>query len=94
MSGAGFAMDAIKRTRGNRSLLKKKGAFEIQKDNTFREKPFHQYAKYTFKKASPKYMIKLREQLRKDKAKRRLKLGVTLVLTIGFGLYILLNLMI
>lgn len=89
MSGAGFAMDAIKRTRGNRSLMKKKGAFEIHKGNTFGKKALDQPTRYTFKKPSSSYLINLREQLRKDKARRLLNTSIALAVAVGAVIYLL-----
>ena len=89
MSGAGFAMDAIKRTRGNRSLIKKKGAFETQKGNTFGKKALDEPTMYTFIKPSSSYLISLREQLRKDKARRLLNTSIALAAAAVATIYFL-----
>jgi len=83
-------LDAIKQLRGNRALLKKKGAFEIQKSNQFSGKPISEYKKYQFKKVSPEYLRKLKTQLSKDRKKEIIKHILILLLSVTVGLIIFL----
>lgn len=83
MNGAGFMLDAIKSLRSNRTLLKKgHGAFNIKEHNTFKGKPISQYRKYSFKKATPAYMRKLRARLSRERKRANIKRLVVLTFSI------------
>lgn len=82
----------MKTFRSNRALLKgNDGVFNIKGHNTFREKPMSAYRKYRFRKATPAYMRNLREKLKADKLKARVKtisilmFSIVLVLLIIWG---------
>ncbi|OEK01317.1 hypothetical protein BFP97_07220 [Roseivirga sp. 4D4] len=83
MNGAGFMLDAIKSLRSNRALLRKRtGAFNIKDHNGFKDKPISAYRKYSFKKATPTYMRKLRAKLSADRKARKIKMIASLIFSI------------
>ncbi|MBO3696853.1 hypothetical protein [Roseivirga sp. E12] len=83
MNGAGFMLAAIKSLRSNRALLRKStGAFNIKEHNAFKGKPISAYRKYSFKKATPAYMRKLRAKLRAERKARKIKMTVAFMFSI------------
>jgi alkylhydroperoxidase/carboxymuconolactone decarboxylase family protein YurZ len=87
MVGGGFGVivDGINRMKSCRALTRKdRGAFDIIRRN---QESIKRRTMPTFKKATPEYMAKLKEQLKRDKVSRKLKvlinLSICLVLSCG-----------
>ncbi len=88
--GGGFMSGAMKSFKSNRALLiKERGAFDIKKIREFKGKPFAEYKKFRFKRASHSYLRKIREATKQDQLNSLLKkvalLLVSIILTVwGF----------
>lgn len=78
-SGAGFAMDAIKRIRSNRALLKKKAPFQIQSENGFIKTT---QKEYTYNKLSVGGLQKLRGKIKDYNEQETRKLYLRIVTSV------------
>ncbi|WP_339794006.1 hypothetical protein [uncultured Imperialibacter sp.] len=86
MHGAGFAIDAIKTLRNNRSLLKGKGAGPYKNfDTAYITDSIISRKAPVYRKASAQYLTNLRAQLAADNRRKALKhsviLGITVIVT-------------
>ncbi|MEQ9378078.1 MAG: hypothetical protein RIG68_23010 [Imperialibacter sp.] len=83
MHGAGFAIDAIKTLRNNRSLLKGKGAGPYKNfDTAYITDTIISRKAPVYRKASAQYLESLRAQLAVDDKQRTIKKRILLVATV------------
>ncbi|WOK07799.1 hypothetical protein [Imperialibacter roseus] len=84
MHGAGFAIDAIKTLRNNRSLLKGKGAGPYKNfDTAYITDSIISRKAPVYRKASTQYLASLRAQLAVDNKRRTTKKRMLLVATVA-----------
>ncbi|MEQ8686084.1 MAG: hypothetical protein RIE86_12370 [Imperialibacter sp.] len=94
MHGAGFAIDAIKTLRNNRSLLKGKDAGHYKNfDTAYITDTIISRKAPVYKNASAQYLAHLKEQLKTDNKRSRIKKTLVFIVTCvatGSAMYFLL----
>jgi translation initiation factor 1 (eIF-1/SUI1) len=80
-AGIGFAGDGSNNLKNNRNVLKKKGAFQRIKDNTF----LNSKKVYQFKESTPEQLKQIRIKLHQHNKERTRKL-ITIMMLISLAI--------